>query len=285
MLSVLLTPPFLRAMVMKKNHSEEFRALWTESHLNRLPLIFTVLVRLIIAAAFIFYIVNYLSRFKNALIVAIALVAVVLMIMSRSLKRRSIRLERMFVQNLRSRDIEAQVHGRKKPLFEGHLLDRDIHIGEFAVPEDSLWAGRSLAQLRIAKRFGVHVSSVLRGMQRLNIPTGDTVLFPGDRIQAIGNDDQLQQFATALRDELVPEDAEIEKREMHLRKIILSATSPFIGRTLKESGLREQYGCMVVGVEEGQEQLTLISPNRPFEQGDIVWVVGEEADLKRLLET
>ena len=77
----------------------------------------------------------------------------------------------------------------------------------------------------------------------------------------------------------------IEKREMHLRKIILSATSPFIGRTLKESGLREQYGCMVVGVEEGQEQLTLISPNRPFEQGDIVWVVGEEADLKRLLET
>ena len=284
-LTVLLIAPFLRAMVMKKNHSEEFRALWTESHLNRLPLIFTVLVRLIIAAAFIFYIVNYLSRFKNALIVAIALVAVVLMIMSRSLKRRSIRLERLFVQNLRSRDIEAQVHGRKKPLFEGHLLDRDIHIGEFAVPEDSLWAGRSLAQLRIAQRFGVHVSSVLRGMQRLNIPTGDTVLFPGDRIQAIGNDDQLQQFATALRDELVPEDAEIEKREMHLRKIILSATSPFIGRTLKESGLREQYGCMVVGVEEGQEQLTLISPNRPFEQGDIVWVVGEEADLKRLLET
>ena len=283
-LTVLLIAPFLRAMVMKKNHSEEFRALWTESHLNRLPLIFTALVRLIIAAAFIFYIVNYLSRFKNALIVAIALVAVVLMIMSRSLKRRSIRLERMFVQNLRSRDIEAQVHGRKKPLFEGHLLDRDIHIGEFAVPEDSLWAGRSLAQLRIAQRFGVHVSSVLRGMQRLNIPTGDTVLFPGDRIQAIGNDDQLQQFATALRDELVPEDAEIEKREMHLRKIILSATSPFIGRTLKESGLREQYGCMVVGVEEGQEQLTLISPNRPFEQGDIVWVVGEEADLKRLLE-
>ena len=283
-LTILFIAPFLRAMVMKKNHSNEFRALWTESRLNRLPLIFTVLVRVFIAANFVFYVVNYLSHFKNAIILVVALVAVVLMIMSRSLKRRSIRLERLFVQNLRSREIEAQVHGRKKPLFEGHLLDRDIHIGEFTVPEDSLWAGRSLAELNIGHRFGIHVSSVLRGIQRLNIPTGDTVLFPGDRIQAIGNDDQLQQFATALREELVPEDAEIEKREMHLQKIVLSATSPFIGRKLKESGFREDYGCMVVGVEEGQEQLTLVDPERQFEQGDIVWVVGEEADLKRLLD-
>jgi CPA2 family monovalent cation:H+ antiporter-2 len=146
-----------------------------------------------------------------------------------------------------------------------------------------MWAGRSLAQLNIGHRFGVHVSSVLRGMQRLNIPTGDTVLFPGDRIQAIGNDEQLQQFATALRDELVPEDAEIEKREMHLRRIILTTKSPFIGKTLRESHLREDYGCMVVGVEEGQEQLTIINPDRLFESGDIVWLVGEEADLARLM--
>ena len=284
LLTILFIAPFLRAMVMKKNHSNEFRALWTESRLNRLPLIFTVIVRVIIAASFVFYVVSHLLHFRHALMVAIALVAVVLMIMSRSLKRRSIRLERLFVQNLRSRDIEAQVHGRKKPLFEGHLLDRDIHIGEFVVPEDSLWAGKSLAQLNIGHRFGIHVSSVLRGLQRLNIPTGDTVLFPGDRIQAIGNDDQLSLFAASLRDELVPEDTEIEKREMHLQKIVLSASSPFIGRKLKESGFREDYGCMVVGVEEGQEQLTIVDPDRVFEHGDIVWVVGEESDLKRLLK-
>ena len=284
LVTILLIAHFLRAMIMKKNHSTEFRALWTESRLNRLPLIFTVLVRIVIAAMFIFYIVNALSHFKGALVVAIALVAIVIMVMSRGLKNRSIRLERMFVQNLRSREIEAQVRGRKKPLFEGHLLDRDIHIGEFTVPDDSRWAGQSLSQLNIGHRFGVHVSSVLRGMQRLNIPTGDTLIFPGDRIRAIGNDDQLQQFANALRDELVPEDFEIEKREMHLRKIILDKDSPFIGRSLKESRIREDFNCMVVGVEEGQQDLTIIDADRLFEHGDIVWVVGEDANLKRLME-
>ena len=126
LLTVMLISPFLRSMIMKKNHSDEFRALWLESRLNRLPLLFTVLARVVIASAFIFYICNYLTRFTNALMISIAVVAVVLMILSRSLKKRSVRLERIFVQNLRSRDIAAQVHGRKRPLYEGYLLDRDI---------------------------------------------------------------------------------------------------------------------------------------------------------------
>ena len=269
-------------MIVKKNHSVEFKALWNENRLNRAPLIFTILVRIIIAAAFLFYICNYLSRFANALIITFALVAVILMIYSRRLKHRSIKLERLFVQNLRSRDIEAQVHGKKKPLFEGHLLDRDIHISEFNVPEDSAWAGKRLSQLRIGSRFGVHVSSILRGMQRINIPGGQTVIFPGDRIQAIGNDDQLHAFGQALKNELVPEDAEIEKREMHLRKLILDSQSPFIGKTLRESGIRDQFNCMVVGLEEGQQDLTILDPAHLFEEGDIIWVVGEAEDLRTL---
>lgn len=275
-LTVAMISPFLRSMIMKKNHSEEFKALWTESRLNRLPLIFTVLVRVAIGAGFIFYICNYLSRFKNALIITIALVVVLLMALSRRLKHRSIRLERLFVQNLRSRDIAAQVSGKRRPLFEGHLLDRDIHISEFIVPVDSLWAGKTLAQLKLGNRFGVHVSSILRGSHRINIPDGNMMLFVGDKLQAIGNDEQLNIMNAAMQAELLPEDADIEHREMKLQKLVITADSPLVGKTLKESNVRQRYNFMVVGVEEGQKNLTMMNPNRRFEVGDIVWVVGEE---------
>lgn len=275
-LTVAMISPFLRSMIMKKNHSEEFKALWTESRLNRLPLIFTVLVRVAIGAGFIFYICNYLSRFKNALIITIALVVILLMALSRRLKHRSIRLERLFVQNLRSRDIAAQVSGKRRPLFEGHLLDRDIHISEFIVPVDSLWAGKTLAQLKLGNRFGVHVSSILRGSHRINIPDGNMMLFVGDKLQAIGNDEQLNIMNAAMQAELLPEDADIEHREMKLQKLVITADSPLVGKTLKESNVRQRYNFMVVGVEEGQKNLTIINPNRRFEVGDIVWVVGEE---------
>lgn len=283
-LTLVLIAPFLRAIVMKKNHSNEWKRLWVESSINRIPLLFTIVVRFVIALAFIFYICNYLTRFTDALMIIIGIAVVSLMIASRWTKKRSIKMERLFIHNLRSRDIMAQVNGEKKPLYEGHLLDRDIHISDFDVPEDSSWGGKTLKELHLRERFGVDMSSIMRGSQRLNIPNGDTVIFPGDKLQVIGNDDQLQKFATALSTDLIPEDLEIEKREMKLRQLIISGKSEFCGKSLLESGIRDKYNCMVVGLEEGQENLTKIAPTRIFEKGDILWIVGEESDLQKIME-
>ena len=283
-LTVILIAPFLRAMVMKKNRSEEWRALWAESNRNRLPLLFTILVRVMIAVAFIFYICNHLSHFRPALMITLGVIAVALMVVSRTIKHRSIVLERLFINNLRSRDIEAQVHGKKRPLYEGKLLDRDIHIAEFEVPFNSQWMGQTLRQLNLGRRYGVHVSSILRGGNRLNIPDGNYIIFPNDRLQVIGSDSQLTNFGQSIESEVMGEDADMEKREMKLRQLIIGPDSPFIGKTLAESGIRSIYSCMVVGLEEGKENLSSVPPTRRFAEGDIIWVVGEEESLAALLQ-
>lgn len=77
-------------------------------------------MRFVIALGFIFYICNYLTRFTNALMIIIGVVVVSLMIASRWTKKRSIKMERVFIHNLRSRDIMAQVNGEK------NLFTRDI---------------------------------------------------------------------------------------------------------------------------------------------------------------
>ena len=282
-LTILFIAPFLRSIVMKQNHSEAFKALWTDRRINRLPLTATILARVLIALSFIFYICNYLTRFKNALMIAVAVGLLILMLLSRWLKKRSITLERLFIQNLQSRDIEAQKQGKKKPLFANHLIDRDIHIANLELPDDSLWAGKTLYSLRLRNRFGVHISSILRGSKHINIPNGGTILFPGDKLQAIGNDEQLTKLSKAMKAELQPTITDIEKHEMKLRSFTISKTSPFIGKTLKDSGIRDEYNCMVVGVDEGQKNLTLITPSRSLQAGDVLWVVGEEKDLERIL--
>lgn len=281
-LTITLIAPFLRAMMMKKNHSEEFHALWNESRANRLPLLVTIMIRIVIASAFVFYICNYLTRFTNALMLTIAVAIVFIMMLSRRLKRQSIIMERLFVQNLRSRDIEQQVLGLKKPLYEGHLLDRDIHISDIDVPEDSTWAGQCLADLRLRNRFGVHVSSILRGHQRINIPGGDTMIFPGDRLQVIGSDSQLATIHAAVSNDIVPNDPNIEKREMRLSQIIIDKNSPFTGMTLPETGIRDKYNCMVVGREEGKENLSPVNVAYRLRLGDILWLVGEESAINAL---
>ena len=225
-----------------------------------------------------------MMNFAPALIISVALALVIGMIMSRRLKRHSIRLERLFVQNLRSRDIAAQVHGRKRPLYEGHLLDRNVHLAHIDVPENSLWAGKTLSELHVGKRFGVHLSSILRGNTRMNIPNGETVIFPSDKIQVIGNDEQLTAFNAAINSELRAEDPDIEKREMKLRRVIVSNNSAFCGQTLGGSGIRDKFNCMVVGIETGEENLSMVESSHVFEKGDIIWLVGEVEDIQRLMQ-
>ena len=281
-LTVLLIAPFLRAMVAKKNRSEEWRTLWSESNRNRLPLLFTIVVRGMIAASFIFYIFNYLTRFSQALMMMLGVAVVVLILMSRWIKKRSITLERLFILNLRSRDIEAQVMGKKRPLYEGKLLDRDIHIAEFEVPRNSDWMGKTLKELNLGQKYGVHVSSILRGGWHLNIPDGDCILFPCDVLQVIGSDEQFTAFREAINQSIIGEDPNLEKREMKLRQFIIGSDSPFVGKTLIESHIRDKYSCMVVGLEEGKESLSPFKPTRQFQAGDIIWMVGEEESLTAL---
>ena len=192
-------------------------------------------------------------------------------------------MERTFVKNLRSRDIEAQVRGKRKPLFEGKLLDRDIHISDFEVPAGSLWSGKTLKELELGKKYGIHVSSILRAGRRLNIPDGDSIIFPADKLQVIGSDEQLATFGKALEQELFSEDYDLEKREMKLKRMVISGNCPFFGKTLEQSGIRQIYNCMVVGLEEGKENLSTVKASYKFDKGDIIWVVGEEEDLERLL--
>ena len=283
-LTVLFIAPFLRAMVMKKNHSEEWKALWAQSNRNRLPLLFTILVRAFIAVSFIFYICHYLSRFTNALIITIGIIVLTLIILSRWIKKRSISMERLFMLNLRSRDIEAQVLGKKRPLYEGKLLDRDIHIADFEIPNNCGWMGQTLKQLNLGNKYGVHVSSILRGGWRLNIPDGDYVIFPGDVLQVIGTDEQFSHFNEALEESLIGQDPDLESRVMKLQQMIIGNESPFIGKTLIESGIRDIYSCMVVGLEEGKESLSPFKPNRKFQEGDIIWIVGEQECLDEILK-
>ena len=153
------------------------------------------------------------------------------------------------------------------------------------MPADSQWMGQTLKQLALGRKYGIHVSSILRGRRRLNIPDGDSIIFPGDHLRVIGSDQQLAHLQHAIETEVMGEDYDLEKREMKLRQLIIGSDSPFIGQTLEESGIRSRYSCMVVGLEEGKENLSAISPKRPFQEGDIIWIVGEQESLTELLNS
>lgn len=281
---IVCISPFLRAIVMKKNHSIEFQALWNDNRFNRAPLVSTIVFRMMIAVGFILFIIKSLFQASTMLVIAIALVLVVLMVLSRRLKKQSIFMERTFIQNLNFRDTHEEFQGKKRPKYEGHLLSRDLHLSDFDIPADSLWAGYTLKDLNLGRKYGVHVASIIRGMHRINIPGANVRLFPGDTIQVIGTDEQLSEFSRQVeRVSNAAEENEIEKREMHLKQFVVDGESPFLNMSIMDSGIRNDYRCLVVGVEKESGNLMSPEADMLLEDGDVVWVVGEKEDVYRLV--
>lgn len=281
--TVLVLSPFMRAIVMKKNHSDEWNMLWESSVLNRLPLLSTVVARAAICLFILFYICNYLARFANAIVICLALIVIALIVFSRTVKKRSIHLERMFIKNLRSRDVAAQVKGAQLPTYASHLYERSLTLTEIVVPDNSRWAGKTLAELNLGKTFGIHVSSILRNGRRVNIPYGVEQIFSGDKLQVIGSDAQLKTLSKAMAEDIHPEDdRDVMDREMLLRQVVIKKSSPLLGKTLRNSRIREDYSLLVVGIEEGQQHLSSLNIDHVFQLGDIVWLVGERTSFEKI---
>ena len=275
--------PFLRAIMIKKNKSEEFTQLWEADKANHAPLVASIVIRILLAGGFVFYVLARLFHFSVLLILLLVAGVVVYMLFSSRNRKFASRLEDTFLSNMRAREMRAEYLGEKKPEYASDLLDKDMHLADFTVPSEVEWAGLELRELNFGQRYGVHVVSILRGRKRINIPKATDRIFPQDRIQVIGSDTGLETFGAALTrpSDSLPDDW--AEGEMVMRRLPLDEHSEFTGKALKDSGLRNKYHCLVVGVEKPDGSLHAPNAAATLEAGDTIWLVGEHKDLEVLL--
>lgn len=283
LLTLLAAAPFLRAIVMRKNHSEQWKMLRSRGWANRIALWITFCVRLAVATAMAYYVLDFLSPFWWPWHVGVALVLVLLMLASRQVKWTSIKLERTFLQNLRSREINAAGAESNEPAYARRLTSRNIHLAELEIPSDSVWGGQKLKDLNFGHTDGVMIAAIVRGQNRINIPDGETMLFPSDVIEVIGSDESMQQFSLRMQQELQSECSSAACR-LQLRRLIVREGSPFIGLTLSESDIRSRHHCMVVGFEDTDGNIIPATADRVIRRADAMWIVGEEDSVRALLK-
>ena len=287
LLTILVASPFLRAIVMRKNHSEEWKSIAQRGRLARVGLWSTFAVRYLLAAAVVYYVLDFLSPFWWPFHVAASLLIVAAMVASRSVKWVSIKMERTFMQNLKIREVSARRAAKAgMPAYARRLEARNIHIAQLEIPANSRWGGRTLAELSVSHTDGVMVVAIRRGDYRINIPDGHTEIYPGDGIEAIGDDAGIAAFAARLQSEVHADMTEASGgARLAVRRLIIRDGSPFEGHTLGGSGIRNRHHCMVIGFEEENDVIAYATAERNIMRGDTLWVVGEEQAVKKLLES
>ena len=284
-LILILISPMLRAIMMKKNHSVEYEQLWHDSKYNRGPLVSLIVLRIILCIGLVMLPVARLLNAAAGIAFAIAATVITLVILSKWLKKQSILMERHFFTNLTAREMENERNAPIKQRFASHLLERDLHLADFEVKQNSPSMGKTLKELNFRQKCNVNIVTIIRGDRRINIPGGNERLYPFDKLIVVGADDELNHFRQYIEERYKESlSNRQETKEVNMEQFFISEGSGLIGRTILESGIRDNSGCLVIGIERDAHSIKNPPPTTVFEQNDIVWIVGEHEKVVRLSE-
>jgi len=281
---IIFLSPFMRAIIIKKDRSEEFRQLWAENKNNRGPLIFTILIRVLMCAGLIMFVLFELFHTHFVIAFTLALVLLMAFVASSHLKARSISIERRFKENYNEKE---RFRESKAPLTKGfvnHALERDLHLSDFSIVSKSSLAGKTLKELNFKQLFGVNIVTIIRGEIRINIPGGNERIYPGDHIVVLGTDKQMEHFQKLLEERL-SKYAEIEDKpapEVQIMQIQISPESHLIGKAIRSSGIKEKHGCLLVGIERSDTSMQNPDLDLILEEDDILWLIGEYNNIMQI---
>lgn len=271
-LALVVSSPFLWGIAFGKINDAE-TTLW-QSSVYRRPLLVFEGARWFFAISLVGFMAVHFVASKVVLTIVIASLAALLFFISRHLGQVYQSLQDHFVGNLNEKEKLDQV--RSLPA----IAPWDSHMVELTLSPHSNLAGKTLGQGFIREKFGVTVAMIERGRGLITAPGRDQVLFPGDRLQVIGTDEQIQNFklecAPLETNEPIP-----ERIDYALQAIVIEPGMTFAHKSIRESGLRELTQGLVVGMEKAGKKILNPDSSMEIEPGDILWIAGNRQLLER----
>lgn len=286
---VVMTPLNIGLTANTASMRSDREALLRQRHSNMWKIYSLDVIRVLVAIAFV--VVLILSRFDLSWGLLLGLLAVIVgvSVLVRKVFGKRFRFEEKFFSNLDATDVREQRRAPVTTEVRRNLERYNVHIESVWLSPDSQYVGQPLRALPFRHHAGVNIIKIQRGNQSLIIPSGDTPVYPYDRLLAVGTEEQLAAFRELMKGEITPSapvlpdvyykeddsDFVVQPREVY-------ETGTLCGKTLRELKMRS-YDCMVICCLRDGALVANPSPDDPFRPGDLVWMAGSSENITRFL--
>jgi len=268
-ITFLILTPFLWALSLRRVAINEVQEL-LKNKKHHGPILVLIFIRIVIALLFIGMMLNNFFSPGTA-VLAFVISIIIIMLFPKKINRLYLKIENRFIKNYNQRELSI------KKINRNNLSPWDGHMANFTLLPESDLVGKSLEEIKIREQIGVNIAYIKRGNLHINVPSKTEKLYPSDEICVIGTDEQVKEFGTYLKQH------ELEVKEDDNSEIILQQfeleSQDFIGKTIRESGLREKTMGMIVGVEHNGRRILNPESDLILSKNDIVWVVGDRKKI------
>jgi len=267
LITLFILSPFFYALSLRRVAVKEVEALMMERK-YRGTIIMMILLRMLLT---IFYLGFLLNTFfsPGVALVALIIAVVVYVLFPKKLNKQYHRIESHFIKNLNAREIIKASRSRSD------LTPWDGHMTTFDIAKESNIAGKTLQELQIRETMGINIAFIKRGEIMIDIPSRNERLFPGDEVCVIGTDKQVEDFKDYLDRHEIEVNTGITEKDIVLKQLEMN-NDEFIGKSIRESQIREKTHGLVVGIERNGKRILNPESHMILEQNDIVWIVGSK---------
>lgn len=267
--------PFLWGLIVRNERNESFVKIYAIQK-YRSPIWVMRGIKLGLAVFSIVFLFNRFFSMSVALSAAV-IILFVFVYFRKKIQEQYDRIENRFINNLNDRELQAELKQLEIQASKRNvaLAPWDAHMTTFEVLPETSIIGKTLEDLKWRELVGVNVAMIKRGQVTITTPTRYDRIYPGDKLYIICTDAQEKKMNAILRaDKKLLEkqhDAEVE-----LDKFTIEHDSPFINKSIRDSGIRTITNGLVVGIERDGERILNPESSMIFAEGDVVWIVGEK---------
>jgi CPA2 family monovalent cation:H+ antiporter-2 len=279
-ITLVLTAPFFWAIFIGgPKHAVAYPA-ETAERLRRLQFGILIVRYLIGSILMGFLVGRFTSVVASSGVVLISLAALGAVFLSRFSEPLYHKIEARFISNLTENERAALEQRAATPV----LAPWSATLAEFTVSPNSRLVAKTLEHSRIKETYGVSIAMIERGDRRILAPNRGDLLLPGDRLFLIGTEEQLAEARAAIEPKsstILPAAAS----SFGLTSLLLRDSDRFVGKTIRECGLREAVNGLIVGIERSGQRILNPDSTIPLLTGDLVWIVGDQQRIRDLRES
>ena len=302
-LTFIIMAPLLRAVLVNRtSHPELFSALWFQKRSNHIPLVVLILLKVIVAAGFIFFVFAQILGLAEIFAAAATLVTAYFISSSDWLMGEYLRMESRFLVNLNERHMRKHREALKEAGEHQPYgwFDEDLQLAHYKVEADSATIGKTLLDLQLRKAYGCNVLQAQTPKQIYDMPGADFVVNAGTTLLIIGTKAHFKLLnaaienknlgwtltgePTSMREFMLLNEAENRHEHAFLPcAITIDKHSPLLGKSIKSTDIRNKWHCLVIGLERGS--YTIVNPNISlvFEKDDLLWILGKQKMINQLV--
>ncbi len=302
-LTFIIMAPLLRAVLVNRtSHPELFSALWFQKRSNHIPLVVLILLKVIVAAGFIFFVFAQILGLAEIFAAAATLVTAYFISSSDWLMGEYLRMESRFLVNLNERHMRKHREALKEAGEHQPYgwFDEDLQLAHYKVEDGSATIGKTLLDLQLRKAYGCNVLQAQTPKQIYDMPGADFVINSGTTLLIIGTKAHFKLLnaaienknlgwmltgePTSMREFMLLNEAENRHEHAFLPcAITIDKHSPLLGKSIKSTDIRNKWHCLVIGLERGS--YTIVNPNISlvFEKDDLLWILGKQKMINQLV--